>query len=146
VCSSKGGAVWLGEHHNSARDHNIQAALLKEIRRIRGQAPLAVGLEQVQIQFQPVLDDFVAGKITMAEMRSQVEWDKRWTWPFETYEPIFTVAQECSISLIALNVNSEDLAMVEKGGFMGLPRDRLRQYIIDGYVCLCAKDVSSCLL
>jgi hypothetical protein len=53
-------------------------------------------------------------------------------WPWEVYEPVFTTAQELGIPLIALNVNSEDLALVEKYGFSGLPRDRLQQYIPDG--------------
>ena len=129
----KGGAVWLGEHHNSVRDHNLQATLLKEIRQLRGpDVPLAIGLEQVQMQFQPVLDDFCAGRIDMQQMREGVEWDKRWTWPFANYEPIFAEARKSQIALVALNVNSEDLTMVEKGGLPGLGRERLKLYISDG--------------
>ena len=90
-----------------------------------------MGLEQVQVKFQPALNDYVAGKISLAEMRSRVEWDRRWTWAFEGYEPIFSVARELRIPLVALNVNSEDLALVEKGGLPALPRDRLQQYITD---------------
>ena len=95
-----------------------------------------MGLEQVQIKFQSALDDYIAGIISLAEMRLQVDWDRRWIWPFEGYEPIFTVARELNIPLIALNVNSEDLALVEKGGLPALPRDRLEQYITDAYVSL----------
>ena len=32
---------------------------------------------------------------------------------------------------MALNVDSEDLGLVESGGFPNLPRDRLQKYIID---------------
>lgn len=136
-----GGAVWLGEHHNSARDHNLQTTIVRQLRQIRGpDAPLAIGLEQVQVQFQPVLDDYAAGRIDLAELRQRVEWDKRWTWSFENYAPVFAAAQECGFDLVALNVNSEDLIMVEKGGLPGLGRERLGQYIVDGYVyilCCC---------
>lgn len=135
--SFKGGALWLGEHHNSVRDHNLQANILTELRQMRGdKAPLAIGLEQVQVQFQPVLDDYCAGRITLAQMRQGVEWDKRWSWPFEPYEPIFTVARERQISLVALNVDSEDQTLVEKGGLPGLGREKLGRYIVDGYVRL----------
>ena len=65
-------------------------------------------------------------------MRQLVEWDKRWMWPFEVYEPVFAIAREFKIPLVALNVNSEDLALVEKGGFPGMPRDVIKQYIVDG--------------
>jgi len=89
-------------------------------------------LEQVQVKFQPILDDYIAGKLTASEMRQQVEWDKRWMWPFEVYRPVFETARELKIPLVALNVNSEDLALVEKDGLPGLPRDVMKQYIVDG--------------
>jgi uncharacterized iron-regulated protein len=95
---------------------------------------MAVGLEQVQIKFQPILDDYISGKLSAQEMRKLVEWDTRWMWPFDVYEPVFQTAKELNMALVALNVNSEDLTLVEKGGLPGLPADRLRQYIGDAYV------------
>ena len=138
MSSSKGGAVWLGEHHNSVPDHKLQVHLLRELSRRRpteidGSKPkLAVGLEQVQVQFQSVLDQYIQGEISLDEMRQGVEWDTRWIWPFEGYAPVFETARELGISLVALNVNSEDMNLVEKGGFPGLGRDRLKIYIRDG--------------
>ena len=157
--ATKSGALWLGEHHNSVRDHNLQAHIIRDIYLERQKAqqalivqasaaaaaaggkqgnngnritlPMAVGLEQVQIKFQPVLDEFVNGKISTANMRQRVEWERRWSWPFEVYEPIFDVCRECNIPLLALNVNSEDLAVVEKSGIPGLPRNLLESYIVD---------------
>lgn len=93
---------------------------------------LAIGLEQVQVQFQSVLDQYIQGYISLDEMRQGVEWDTRWTWPFEGYAPVFETARELGIPLVALNVNSEDMNLVEKGGFPGLGRDRLKLYIHDG--------------
>jgi hypothetical protein len=93
---------------------------------------IAVGLEQVQVQFQPILDDYVKGKISLNEMRRLVEWDKRWMWNFEGYRGIFEAARELdNVRLLALNVDSEDLANVEKGGYPNLPTRRLRKYIND---------------
>lgn len=139
--ASQGGALWLGEHHNSKKDHALQAQFLTSLQEARqqhdaknnktNQAPVAIGLEQVEVQFQPVLDDFSAGLLTTAELRQRVEWDTRWTWPFELYEPIFAKAREYGMPLIALNVNTEDLAFVEQQGLPGLPKDRMRAYISD---------------
>lgn len=114
----------------------MQAKLLKDIRARRPQTPLAIGLEQVQIQFQPVLDDFTAGKISASDLRRLVEWDKRWTWPFEVYEPIFEASRDLQVSLVALNVNSEDLEYVERLGLPGLPSEKMKQYIGDPYVLI----------
>ena len=127
----------MGEHHNSVPDHKLQVNLLRELyqrrQSDRGNNPkLAVGLEQVQVQFQSVLDQYIQGDISLDEMRQGVEWDSRWTWPFEGYAPVFETASELRIPLVALNVNSEDMNLVEKGGFPGLGRDRLKLYIHDG--------------
>jgi Haem-binding uptake, Tiki superfamily, ChaN len=135
--SKNGGSIWLGEHHNSAIDHNFQELFIRMLHKGqrelgRKDQPIAVGLEQVQVQFQPFLDDYVKGKISLEEMRRLVEWDKRWTWNFEGYKGIFEAARELdNVRLLALNVNSEDLAKVEKGGYPNLPIDQLRKYIKD---------------
>jgi uncharacterized iron-regulated protein len=93
--------------------------------------PMAIGLEQVQIQFQPVLDDYMQGNIELDEMKEKVEWNKRWSWDFEGYKGVFQTARDLNIRLLALNVDSEDLEKVEKGGYPGLPLERLRKYIQD---------------
>lgn len=123
--------MWLGEHHNSVADHILQSKILRKIHALRRNRPTAIGLEQVQVQFQPVLDDFNSGKISMSDMRKKVEWDKRWTWSFDGYQPVFETARELNVPLLALNVNSEDLALVEKDGLPGLTQECLQKYIKD---------------
>ncbi len=78
-----------------------------------------------------MLDDYVEGKIDLTEMRKKVEWDKRWMWDFEGYKFVFETAKDLKIGLLALNVDSEDLTKVEKGGYPGLPIERLCKYIKD---------------
>ena len=92
---------------------------------------MSVGLEMVQIKFQPVLDAYISKQVSAQEMYEQVEWEKRWSWSFENYLPIFEACRELNIPLIALNVNTEDLNKVEEGGLPNLPRDRMQQYISD---------------
>lgn len=132
-----GGAVWLGEHHNSARDHKLQADFVRKIHNIRQKklgtknGNMSVGLEMIQVQFQPVLDAYIAKKISADEMKAQVQWERRWSWSFDRYLPIFETCRQLNIPLIALNVDSEDLGLVELGGFPNLPRDKLQKYISD---------------
>jgi hypothetical protein len=141
--SSKGGVVWLGEHHNSQKDHMIQAVIINNLHAARpSDAPMAIGLEQVQVQFQPALDDYVSGKISVEKMKELVQWETRWTWTFDNYRPIFEICRELGIRLIALNVDSEDLALVEKAGFPGLGQSQLQKYITDPYAtlqCVCSR-------
>lgn len=137
MTKGNGGALWLGEHHNSALDHRLQAEFVQDIYEQRKRSfgrkapPMAIGLEQVQLQFQPALDAYVAGKISAEDMKREVEWEKRWSWSFDGYLPVFETARRLQIPLVALNVDSEDLGLVELGGFPNLPRERLQRYISD---------------
>ena len=54
-------AVFLGEHHDAAADHALQAEVISRLRRKVGTRPMAVGLEMVQRRFQPQLDLYTAG-------------------------------------------------------------------------------------
>lgn len=127
-----GGAIWLGEHHNSEVDHIIQTDVIQFVKQnLKPGIPLSIGLEQVQVQYQAVLDKYISGEINETQLLDQVQWEKRWAWPFKVYRPIFSLARKMRIPMIALNVNSEDLAMVEKNGLPGLPNQILSQYIHD---------------
>ncbi len=135
---NRGGAVWLGEHHNSVEDHKIQAKLIQDIyqqRKLSGgknnNNKMAVGLEMIQLQFQPILDAYISKQISDEEMKQQVQWDTRWSWSFEGYLPIFQTCRELNIPLIALNVDSEDLGLVEVAGLPALSRDQIQKYIPD---------------
>ena len=139
---NQGGAVWLGEHHNSVKDHKLQAQFIQNIYKHRKQQQkigsssksnnkMAVGLEMIQVQFQPVLDRYIAKQISDEELKEQVQWEKRWFWSFDGYLPIFQKCRELNIPLIALNVDSEDLGLVEANGLPGLPRDKLQKYVPD---------------
>lgn len=138
------GAIWLGEHHSSLQDHQLQLQILKDLhsRRKPGMS-LVLGLEQVEIQFQPILDLYNQGSISLDDMRVGVQWDIRWVWPFDIYRDIFRVARdELAIPLLALNVNREDLLLVQRNGLPGLPRDRLLTYIPDapGFATFCQQE------
>ncbi len=134
---SNGGVVWLGEHHNSKADHDLQAHMIQEIynQQMMKQGSkktghnMSIGLEQIQIQFQPYLDAYVDGSITEKEMLEGVQWSTRWQWSYDNYRPVFELARNLRIPLIALNVNSEDLGLVEINGLRGLSKEQLKEYI-----------------
>jgi uncharacterized iron-regulated protein len=132
LANIQSGAIWLGEHHNSAKDHALQNDIIQQLASSRGRKhDIAIGLEQVQMQYQSVLDDYLAGKLTLAQLKEGVEWERLWQWPFENYAPIFETAFRNQIPLLALNVNSQDLRLVETGGLPNLTPTLLQQYIPD---------------
>lgn len=123
---AKARGVFLGEHHDSAADHATQAQL---IRLLASRRRCCVGLEAVQQQFQPALDAYSRGDISAQEMRRSVRWDERWVWPFERYEPVFEACRSKGVKLLATNVDSEDLARVEVGGYKNLDKAALNRYV-----------------
>ena len=124
-------AVFLGEHHDAAADHALQAEVISRLRRKVGARPMAVGLEMVQRRFQPQLDLYTAGRLTEAELRKAVDWDRRWGWPFETYVPVLKAAKRARAQLLALNADDEDAAPVSAGGLAALAPDARRRYVSD---------------
>lgn len=129
VSSTTGRALFIGEHHDCAEDHALQAALITKLRQSHDPTlPLAVGLEAFQARFQPQLDAFCRGELSLKQLREATEWDTRWVWPFEPYVPVLNAAREAGAKLLALNVNAEDIANVQVGGFPALG-PKLQDYI-----------------
>lgn len=111
----------------------LQASIISDVyyKRKNMNSDVAIGLEMIQLQYQPVLDAYVSKQISEDAMLKEVQWEKRWSWQFDVYRPIFEFAREKGVKLLALNVNSEDLEMVEQGGYPALPRSTLKSYISD---------------
>lgn len=112
-------AIFLGEHHFSLVDHELQARIVEALRdRLPHGRPMAVGLEMFQQRHQPVLDAYVAGRIDELDLYSQTDWDSNWVWPFENMLPVFRAARRLSVPLVALSVDSDVLAKIKNGGGM----------------------------
>ena len=127
-------SVWLGEHHNSLRDHELQISILQDLYRRwvdSENRPLVVGLEAIQQRFQPVLDDYIAGNVDDETLFRETEWQTRWFWPFDRYLPVFRFCRDKKIPLMALSVDSESLERCEMGGLQHLTQQELKQYLPD---------------
>jgi len=125
--------VLLGEHHNSKEDHRLQLRLLNEFASVKpvGRGDLILGLEQVERQFQPVLDDFCTRKIGLQELYKRTEWNTRWNWPFSGYAPVLEQARNLGFELLALNTNSEVQRRVPLEGLAGLSAEERASLIPD---------------
>ena len=133
---AKNDVIFLGEHHNKADDHNLQAEIIAGLSARRGSNNMAVGLEMVQVQYQPALDAYIAAEIkddAAAEkaLYDGVEWAERWQWSFEAYLPVFRLARSRKIPLVALNVDSASMEKVRFGGFENLPQEARDRYVDD---------------
>ncbi|MCB1790785.1 MAG: ChaN family lipoprotein [Gammaproteobacteria bacterium] len=122
--------VYVGETHTAVADHRIQLDVLRAMAsRPEG---LALGVEWFQARFQPVLDDYIAGRIDEAEMLLRTEYYDRWRFDYRLYRPIVRFAREKGIPIIALNASKELTSSISKEGINGIPTS-MRDELPDSY-------------
>lgn len=110
--------VYLGETHTSPADHAAQLEILQALYAKNPQ--LAIGMEMFQRPFQAVLDEYLAGTITEAELVQRSDYDRRWGFPWEYYAPILRFAKAKQLPVIALNAPAEVTRKVAREGLDGL--------------------------
>jgi uncharacterized iron-regulated protein len=118
--------VYLGETHDRLVDRQQQLAILQAL--FKHNPQLAIGMEMFQRPAQPLLDLYLAGKITAAELRKQSEFDKRWGFKWESYLPLLEFAKANRLPVIALNTPTEITRKAAKQGLESLTATE-RQYI-----------------
>ena len=113
--------VYLGETHDSLADHAAQLEILMALHQQNPE--IAIALEMFQRPFQPVIDRYLAGDISEAELVIQSEYEQRWGFPWEYYAPILRFAQEHQLPLIAANAPAEITRKVARQGLEALEGD-----------------------
>jgi uncharacterized iron-regulated protein len=116
--------VYLGETHDSESDHQQQLVIIQTL--FKHKPRLAIGMEMFQRPAQPLLDSYLTGKITAAQLRQQTEFDKRWGFQWEYYAPILEFARANRLPVIALNTPTEITRKAAKQGLESLTKTELR--------------------
>lgn len=111
--------VLLGEQHDSAEDHAWQLQTLAALHLLR--PDLVIGFESFPRRVQPVLDRWVAGELTQAQLLEQTDWDKVWRFPSSLYMPLFEFARLNRIPMVALNVEHALNDAVSARGWDAVP-------------------------
>ena len=114
--------IYLGETHTDVADHIAQLEIIMAMHQA---GDVAIGLEMFQRPFQSVLDQYIAGEITEAELVEQSEYETRWGFDWELYAPIVRYAQSNQIPLLALNTPREITRKVAREGLTSLSGDEL---------------------
>jgi uncharacterized iron-regulated protein len=131
----KANVVYLGENHDRAEDHKAQLEILQalhqqKLKNGRGATTprIAIAMEMFQRPFQNVLDQYLAGKITEAQLIEQSQYDQRWSFPWEYYAPILRFAKANQLPVLALNTPTEVTRKVARSGLESLTTAE-RKYI-----------------
>jgi uncharacterized iron-regulated protein len=111
--------VLLGEAHDSAEDHRWQLQTLAQLH--ARQPRIALALEMFPRRLQPVLDDWVAGKLSEQEFLARAEWDKVWSYDARDYLPLFHFARMHRLPMLAANVARSLPEAIGKSGWDAVP-------------------------
>lgn len=114
----------LGESHTSLEAHHVQLQVLQALQR-RGRA-LAIGLEMFPVSVQPVLDDWVAGRLTDAEFLERSNWYEHWGYDWRYYRDLFAFAREHRIPLHGINIPRSIVTAVRRGGLDALTAEQAK--------------------
>ncbi|MFN7944053.1 MAG: ChaN family lipoprotein [Blastocatellia bacterium] len=105
--------VFVGEQHDDPNTHRLERAVLEGLLRRRGSAPVVVALEMFERDVQPVLDDYLAGKITEDEFLKK---SRPWPRYATDYRPIIELAKIHGWRVIAGNVPRRYASQVARSG------------------------------
>ncbi len=116
---AKNSVVLLGESHTDADHHLWQ---LHTVAALHGRgANLVIGFEAFPRRLQPVLDDWIAGKLTDEAFLKASEWRQVWGYDAALYMPLFQFARLNRIPMIALNVERTLVSQVGQKGWDAVP-------------------------
>ncbi len=117
--------VFVGERHDQYAHHLTQLEIIRRLHELHPR--LAIGMEVFQQPFQPVLDDYIAGKLSEREMLRDSEYFSRWRMDYQLYAPILRYAREQRLPVVALNLPAELTRKVAREGMAALSAEERAQ-------------------
>jgi len=117
--------VYVGEFHDRFSHHTVELEVIKDL--YKKDPKLAVGMEMFQRPFQKTLDNYIKGAIDEREFLKATEYFKRWGFDYNLYKPILDFARGEKIPVVALNLRSEIIEKVSKGGIDSLSEDERKE-------------------
>jgi uncharacterized iron-regulated protein len=118
--------IYLGETHNRSLDHQNQFKIIQEL--YQRNPKIAIAMEMFQRPYQGVVNEYLAGKLTEAQLLEKSQYEKRWGFPWENYAPILRFAKQKQLPVLALNTPTEVTRKVARQGLESLTSSE-RQFI-----------------
>ncbi len=110
--------VYVGEQHDKYEHHFTEFEVIKAL--FKKNHKIAIGMEMFQKPFQKALDDYVQGRIDEKQFLKASEYFKRWVFDYNLYKDILRFARAEKIPVVALNIRSEVVDKIAKGGIDSL--------------------------
>ena len=97
--------VFVGETHDNPASHRLQVEILQTLQQ-HNPDKITLAMEMFTPSQQPVLDLWIAGKLSEKEFLQQVDWYHNWRMNFAFYRPLLSYCREHKIPILALNAEA----------------------------------------
>jgi len=115
--------IFIGEVHDRYDHHLLQLKLLQSLH--QKNPKIAIGLEWFQQPYQWVLNRYLNGSLSEAQLLEKSEYKRRWQYNYALLRPILQYAKRYKIPVIALNAPMELTRKIGKEGLSSLsPKQR----------------------
>ncbi len=116
--------VYIGESHDNLTMHDIQLQIIQALH--EKDRSIAVGLEMLPAELQPVLDKWSQGLLAEENFVREVGWYVHWNMNFGYYKKIFALAKEKHIPVYALNAPRSLITKIRMQGWDSLSEEEKR--------------------
>jgi len=116
--------VLLGEAHANPEHHRWQLQMLVSLHTVH--PDMVIGFEMFPRRVQKVLDQWVAGELSVAEFLLAADWKHVWNTEASAYLPLFHFARMNRIPMVALNIDAHLRREISLKGFDSISEDKLK--------------------
>jgi uncharacterized iron-regulated protein len=109
----KADVVYIGETHNNAADHRYELSLIRGL--LERKVKFAIGWEMFDETQQNAIDAWSAHSISLNELLTRTDFQRRWGIYSHAYEQILQLAGDAGVRILALNASPELVHKVAKG-------------------------------
>lgn len=122
--------ILVGEAHDSQAHHDMELSIIRSL--LAKKLPFTIGLEMIESESQPALDDWVSGKLSTADFKTI--YAKNWSLDWNLYRDIFLFARDNRIPMAGLNISKVLVAKVSRQGYAALNAEE-RKNLPQGTSC-----------
>ena len=115
--------IFVGEGHTSVKDHMVQLEVIRHLRK-KGRK-VAVAMEIFPYRLQPVLKDWVMGRIGEAKLRHA--YYSTWTVDYSYYKEIFSFARKEGLPILAINADPAYIDYISRYGIERISEKTLKK-------------------
>lgn len=90
--------VIMGDEHTTSQAQANTVTVLSMMR--AGKEPLTLVLEWIDISYQKQIDEFLAGRVPLKDLRDKISFDKLWGFSWASYSKILSAAKKLKTPIL----------------------------------------------